>query len=600
MKRTEYPRPQFVRKSWLCLNGTWDFDFDDENLSAAQHWESDNHPLTQQIQVPFCFESKLSGIHDTTIHNRIFYKRSFSIPEEWNSQRILLHFEAVDYMCTIFINGTPCATHTGGNVGFCVDITDYLKPDGEQSLAVAVYDPAKDETIPRGKQFWEEKSASIWYTRTSGIWQSVWLEPVNIYHIDHLRFTPDIDHDTVTIETEFSAYTEDMYLEVDISFKGETICKDRYLVNNPHIFMRCIHLAKDHIFYSQTHGSKRLWSPENPALYDITLRLIVDGQVVDDINSYFGMRKIHTKDGITYLNNRPYYFKFVLDQGYWPDGILTAPSDEDFVTDIRMMKEMGFNGCRKHQKVEDARFLYHADKIGFLVWGEMAAACLFTEKGIASYANEWFEILRRDYNHPSIIAWVPFNESWAVPNIERCVREQNQSIGMYYLLKSLDSTRLVISNDGWEMTKSDICAIHNYSHGSTNEPEKQDFFERTMTDKKLLLSTTHAGRSIYAEGYSYQGEPILITECGGINYRSNYSSNWGYTSATNEADFLQQYEHVIHTILHSDIIYGFCYTQLSDVEQETNGLLTYDRVPKCDPEKIRRINSLYRHNIVIE
>ena len=246
------------------------------------------------------------------------------------------------------------------------------------------------------------------------------------------------------------------------------------------------------------------------------------------------------------------------------------------------------------------KFLYHADKIGFLVWGEMAAACLFTEKGIASYANEWFEILRRDYNHPSIIAWVPFNESWAVPNIGRCVREQNQSIGMYYLLKSLDSTRLVISNDGWEITKSDICAIHNYSHGSTNEPEKQDFFERTMADKKLLLSTTHAGRSIYAEGYSYQGEPILITECGGVNYRSNYSGNWGYTSATNEADFLQQYEHVIHTILRSDIIYGFCYTQLSDVEQETNGLLTYDRVPKCDPEKIRKINSLYRHNIVIE
>lgn len=600
MKRTEYPRPQFVRKNWLCLNGTWDFAFDDEGLSTTEHWESDAHSLNLQIQVPFCFESRLSGIHDTSIHDRMFYKRSFTIPEEWKGQRILLHFEAVDYKCTVFVNEKACVTHTGGNTGFFADITDYLKPEGEQTLAVSVYDPAKDETIPRGKQFWEEKSASIWYTRTSGIWQSVWLEPVNPYHISHVRFTPDIDHDTVTIEAEFSSYTENMYLEADISFRGEPICRDRYLVNNQNVFSRSVHLAKDHVFYSLPHGGKRLWSPENPALYDITLRLIVNGETVDTADSYFGMRKIHTKDGVTYLNNRPYYFKLVLDQGYWPDGILTAPADEDFITDIRLMKEMGFNGCRKHQKVEDARFLYHADKMGFLVWGEMAASCLFTEKGVAAYANEWFEILRRDYNHPSIVAWVPFNESWAVPNIGLCTRQQNQSIGMYYLLKSLDSTRLVISNDGWEMTKSDICAIHNYSHGSSNEPEKQAFFQRTMEDKNLLLSDTHAGRSVYAKGYSYEGEPILITECGGINYHSDYSGNWGYTSATDEADFLQQYEHVIRSILHSDAVYGFCYTQLSDVEQETNGLLTYDRVPKCSPEKIRKINSLYRHNIVID
>ena len=600
MKRTEYPRPQFVRKDWLCLNGTWDFSFDDEGRSAAEHWERDSHTLDRQIQVPFCFESKLSGIHDTSIHDRMFYKRSFTVPEEWKGQRILLHFEAVDYECTAFVNEIPCITHTGGNTGFCADITDYLKPESEQTLAVSVYDPARDETIPRGKQFWEEKSASIWYTRTSGIWQSVWLEPVNPYHISHVRFTPDIDRDTITIEAEFSSYTENMYLEADISFKGEPICRDRYLVNNRHIFNRTVPLAKDHIFYSLHHGPKRFWSPENPALYDITLRLIVNGEIVDTADSYFGMRKIHTKDGVTYLNNRPYYFKLVLDQGYWPDGILTAPSDEDFITDIRLMKEMGFNGCRKHQKVEDARFLYHADKMGFLVWGEMAASCLFTEKGVASYANEWFEILRRDYNHPSIVAWVPFNESWALPHIGTCIRQQSQSVGMYYMLKSLDATRLVISNDGWELTKSDICAIHNYNHGSSDEPEKQEFFRRTMEDKNLLLSDTHAGRSVYAEGYSYNGEPILITECGGINYHSDSSGNWGYTSAADEADFLKQYEHVIRSILHSDTIYGFCYTQLSDVEQETNGLLTYDRVPKCNPEKIREINSLYRHSIVIE
>lgn len=598
MKKTEYPRPQFVRKNWLCLNGTWDFAFDDENLAGIEHWETDSYILDKKIQVPFCFESELSGIHDTSIHDRVFYKRRFTLPEEWRGQRILLHFEAVDYKCTVFINGTPCISHVGGNVGFCADITDWLKNTGQQTVAVSVYDPARDETIPRGKQFWEEKSASIWYTRTTGIWQSVWLEPVDPCHITHVKFTPDIDCDCVTLEAEFSVYAENMYLEADISFQGEAICRDRYLVCSQHIFRRSIHLSKDHILYTGIHGHGRLWSPESPSLYDITLRLIVNGETVDTVESYFGMRKIHAKDGITYLNNRPYYFKLVLDQGYWRDGILTAPSDEDFVTDIRLMKEMGFNGCRKHQKVEDARFLYHADKMGFLVWGEMASACLFTDNNVTSYAEEWFEVLKRDYNHPSIVAWVPFNESWAIPNVGLCPRQQNQTMGMYYLLKSLDPTRLVIGNDGWEMTKSDICAIHNYNHGCTNEPEKQAFFQRTMKERELLLSCTHAGRSVYAEGYAYDGEPILITECGGINFHAAQSGNWGYTCAADEADFLRQYRHVIHSILASDVIYGFCYTQLCDVEQETNGLLTYDRVPKCDPAKIKEINSLYRHNVV--
>ncbi len=600
MKRTEYPRPQFIRKDWQNLNGTWDFAFDDENRAAAEHWERDSHSLSGKIQVPFCFESSLSGIHDTSMHDRVFYKRRFSIPEEWSGKRILLHFEAVDYQCRVFVNGMLCAAHTGGNIGFCADITDCLSPGSEQSLAVAVYDPSKDETIPRGKQFWEEKSAGIWYTRTTGIWQSVWMEPVDPCHISHVKFTPDIDTDTVLLETEFSGYMDEMYLEADISFQGDVICRDRYLVNNKSIFRRSIHLSKDHIFCGSAHGKQRLWSPENPALFDVTFRLVANGVVTDTVESYFGMRKIHTKDGITYLNNHPYYFKLVLDQGYWRDGILTAPSDEAFAEDIRIMKEMGFNGCRKHQKVEDARFLYHADRLGFLVWGEMASACLFTDNGITSYANEWFEVVRRDYNHPSIVAWVPFNESWAIPNVDLDKRQQDQTMGMYYMLKSLDPTRLVVNNDGWEMTKSDICAIHNYAHGSTKEPGKQAFFRRAMEDKNVLLSCTHAGRSVFAQGYSYGGEPILITECGGINYNATEDGNRGYTSAADEEDFLRQYEHVVRSILGSDLIYGFCYTQLSDVEQETNGLLTYDRIPKCDPAKIRAVNSLYRHNISID
>lgn len=597
MKRNEYPRPQFVRKEWLCLNGTWDFSFDDGNLAASEHWELDSFQPDRKIEVPFCFESRLSGIGDTSMHDRIFYKRRFTVPENWEWDRILLHFEAVDYQCRIFVNEKLCAQHKGGSCGFCVDITDYLR-EGEQSLAVAVCDPAQDETIPRGKQFWEEKNTSIWYTRTSGIWQSVWLEPVRNIHISHVRFTPDIDNDMVLLEAEFSDYAEDMYLETKITFRGELICQDRFYINNKHIFQRSIHLAKDHIFYRDVHGKCRYWSPENPALYDVSLQLVAAGQVTDRVDSYFGMRKIHTENGITYLNNRPYYFKLVLDQGYWKDGILTAPSDEDFITDIRLMKEMGFNGCRKHQKVEDARFLYHADTMGFLVWGEMAASCLYTEQGVCDYASEWFEIIRRDYSHPSIVAWVLFNESWGVSNIYWDKRQQFQTMGMYYLAKSLDPTRLVLSNDGWEMTKSDICAIHNYSHGTEKEPEKQEFFKKTLQNKDILLSCTHAGRNVYVKGYSHENEPILITECGGINYRSPKDGCWGYTTADSKSGFLRQYEHVITSILQSDLIYGFCYTQLTDVEQETNGLLTYEREPKCDPAEIREINDSYRHNII--
>ena len=592
--REEYPRPQFEREEWLCLNGTWEFDFDDENRAGAEHWESGGHVLGRQIEVPFCFESRLSGIQDTSFHDRIFYRRRFEIPESWKGRRILLHFEAVDYRCRVFVNGRLCAEHTGGNVGFSADITDFLQ-EGMQTVAVAVYDPGRDETIPRGKQFWEEKSAGIWYTRTSGIWQSVWLEPVSPAHIEHVKYTPDLDADCLELEVELSQGGPELCLEVQISFQGEEVCRDRYPVLGRQVLRRRIDLAGEQIFHS---APGRCWTPEHPVLYDVTLRLLAGGKETDRLKSYFGMRKIHTKDGVTYLNNRPYYFKLVLDQGYWPDGILTAPSDQDFVQDIRLMKEMGFNGCRKHQKVEDARFLYHADHMGLLVWGEMAAPTVFTDRGAAAYTREWLEILRRDYDHPCIVAWVPFNESWMIPQVDRDVRQQNYNLGMYHLLKGLDPTRLIVGNDGWEMTKSDICGIHDYSHGSTLEPDKQEFFSRSLRDKELLLSPAHGGKPVYAQGFSYDGAPILITECGGIRYAAAARGTWGYTSAGNEKDFLRQYEHVISSILKSDLVYGFCYTQLTDVEQETNGLLTFDRKPKCAPEKIREINGRYRNSTV--
>lgn len=598
MLRTEYPRPQFVRKEWQCLNGTWDFDFDDMGEAESCHWEKDSHTLSGRIEVPFCFESGLSGIKDTSIHNKCFYKRTFTLPAEWEGKNILLHFGAVDYRCKVYIDEALCGEHEGGSSAFSFDITHCLRDSITiHSLSVSAEDPAADETIPRGKQFWEEKSAGIWYTRTSGIWQSVWLEPVDPVNITRIKMTPDFDHDILDLECTFSKLIPNMALEVTISFGEELICKDSYSINSNTVFKRSIHLAADKIFYTNNHGASRSWTPENPALYDISFTLKSGEGIHDCVKSYFGMRKIHTENGMVYLNNYPYYLKLVLDQGYWPEGILTAPKDEDFQYDIEIMKEMGFNGCRKHQKTEDPRFLYWADKLGYLVWEEVAAACLFTDNSVMRYIKEWMEVLERDYNHPSIVAWVPFNESWAVPDIGRNALQQDYTLSLYHMLKALDPTRLVVNNDGWEQTRTDICAIHNYSHGTAKEPGKQDTFKRFTSDLSILLSPFSAGRSIFAPPYKYQGQPILITECGGIHYNNSENGSWGYTSADSEEDFLKQYSFVIDNIMQSDYIYGFCYTQLSDVEQETNGLLTYEREPKCDPLKIKAINGQYRHNI---
>ncbi|MGF7145075.1 beta-galactosidase/beta-glucuronidase [Anaerotaenia torta] len=600
MLRTEYPRPQFVRKEWQCLNGTWDFDFDDLDQARSCHWEKLSHPLSRKIEVPFCFESKLSGIQDTSVHNRCFYRRTFTLPAKWQDRNILLHFGGVDYRCRVYIDEALCGEHEGGSSSFAFDITHCLDSSlTEHSIAVYVEDPAADETIPRGKQFWEEKSAGIWYTRTSGIWQTVWLEPVDPIHITRIKMTSDFDQDILNLECTFSGLLPGMTLETVITFGEEIISNDCYSVSSSTVFKRSIHLAGDKIFHTNTHGANRSWTPENPALYDIRFVLKQNGRELDRAESYFGMRKIHTENGMVYLNNHPYYQKLVLDQGYWPEGILTAPSDEAFQYDITIMKEMGFNGCRKHQKTEDPRFLYWADRLGYLVWEELPAACLFTDSAVMRYMKEWMEIIERDYNHPSIITWVPFNESWAVPDIGRNALQQDYTVSVYHMLKALDPSRLVINNDGWELTKTDICAIHNYSHGTEKEPGKQKLFQRFTRELPVMLSPCSAGRSIFAPPYKYEGQPILITECGGIRYNNSEQNSWGYTSADSEEEFLKQYRFVIDNIMQSDYIYGFCYTQLSDVEQESNGLLTYHREPKCSPEKIREINSQYRHNVVI-
>ncbi|MBB6283147.1 glycoside hydrolase family 2 protein [Geobacillus subterraneus] len=573
--RPEYPRPQFVRADWMNLNGEWKFEFDDENRGIQEKWYK-NHEYSRTIRVPFCYQSELSGIGVTDFHDIVWYKRTFELPDEWKNKRLLLHFGAVDYRASVWVNGQFVCSHEGGHTPFHAEITHVVK-EGENEIVVRAEDYSKELDQPRGKQYWKENSESIFYTRTTGIWQTVWIEAVAATYLEKVKMTPDVDTDEVLIEYTINSVRENQKLEIEISFEGQLIAKDEvHLVGGKG--SRRIYL---HDF--NVHGPGRLWSPEHPNLYDIVFIIRENGYVVDRVESYFGMRKISVENGVIMLNNRPYYMKLVLDQGYFPKGILTPPSDEDIRKDIQLTKEMGFNGARKHQKIEDPRYLYWADKLGLLVWGEMANSYIYTDEAVKRITSEWQEALERDYNHPSIIVWVPLNESWGVPRLLADQRQQAHALSLYYLTKSLDPTRLVVSNDGWEHTKSDLCTIHDY------EPNKETLKERYRAVETILHSQP-GHRLIYVPGYEYHGEPILVTEFGGIAYKKSHWDGWGYSGAENDEDFAERYYQVVSAMLESPLVQGFCYTQLTDVEQEINGLLTYDRQPKIDLKIIRAIN----------
>lgn len=596
MYRSEYPRPDFVRDEWMCLNGIWGFEFDDDEIGLSEKWYDKEKELSKSIEVPFVFQSKLSKIGDTNFHDIIWYKRKFNIPDKWKGKLIKLNFGAVDYICKVYINGELVGEHEGGNTSFSFDITDFINWE-EEEITVYVYDPSTDETIPRGKQFWIEKSDFIWYTRSSGIWQSVWIEPVDKTNIEKVRFTPDIDRGTIETEIYVSKLNKNLMANIEIKYKDILVHKDILYIND--LYTKVSYdIFNRKIFRSPNHDMGWCWTPETPNLFNVEIKLEHEGKLCDKVETYFGMRKIHTENGIVYLNNRPYYQKLVLDQGYWPNSLITAPSDDDFKKDIELSKAMGFNGCRKHQKVEDKRFLYWADKLGYLVWGEMANSAEYSEEYVRRINKEWVDIVNRDYNHPSIVAWVPLNESWGIKDIGRDKKQQSHSASMYYLTHSLDSTRLVISNDGWELTKTDICAVHNYNHGNCNEIEKYEYFKKSLSNKEEILKSKPAGRSIYANGFKNEGEPIILTEFGGIAYDKSNPDGWGYTVALSEMEFLEDYKRIIDAVYASDIIYGMCYTQLTDVEQEVNGLLTYDRKEKVSLDKIKEINNKWRKNII--
>ncbi|NLZ56674.1 MAG: glycoside hydrolase family 2 [Clostridiaceae bacterium] len=585
-ERARHPRPDFYRKNYRLLNGKWDFAFDDRNIGLKENWQSGEFNFPLRILVPFTYESEASGIGDPGYHPIIWYKRTFTLDEELVGGRVHLKFGAVDYKCDVYVNSEKVVSHEGGYTPFSRDITPFLTA-AENTLVVRVED-SRDTAQPRGKQYWEDGLMGCWYTPCSGIWQDVYLERTDGLSVDYVHVTPDIDTHSAKIEVVLDEMpgNEDVTLEYTVMY-GDRIVR-RVTSNVP---FRRYSISLDMMDANRV-GSLKLWSPSTPHLYELNIKVSVNGRVTDEVSTYFGMRKIEVKNGRVLLNNRPIYQRLVLDQGYWEDSLLTPPSADALKTDVEFIKAFGFNGVRKHQKIEDPRFYYWCDRLGLLCWGELPSAYEYNWDSVKNLSRDMSEFIKRDYNHPSIIAWVPLNESWGVREIYADKAQQNFSIMLYYLCKAQDPTRLVSGNDGWEQTITDISAIHDYV------PSGEGLAKHFATREKVESGSV-SERMCFAEGFvPSEDAAFMVTEYGGIAMtvkgkqgKIANMETWGYHDKVESVEeFLERYKGLTDAIRNLPYCQGYCYTQLTDVIQEVNGLLLPDRTPKVSPKAIAEIN----------
>lgn len=564
--KSGYPRPDFVRKDWACLDGVWEFSFDAPTFD-------------REITVPFAYQSEKSGIGCTEDHEVVWYRRRFGVDaEKLLGKRLLLKFGAVDYEAQVQVNGKPAGSHTGGHTSFELDITDLVR-DGENVLEVCARDGLETDK-PRGKQSWEGEPFGCWYTPTTGIWQSVWLEYAGETYIRRIKITPDMDRNQALCEVFLSgSETTEVELDtvVDSVEAGRELPMGKCRFTCENGYGKCALAFPD----LDIRRDKIIWSPDHPNLIYVTAK-VLGGTYEDTVRTYFGMRSVSFKGNTFYLNGDVLYQRLVLDQGYWKESLLTPPDEEAIQEDIRLTKEMGFNGVRKHQKIEDPRYYYWADRMGLLVWGELPSSYRYNDTMVRRSVHEMMEFIERDFNHPCLIAWVPVNESWGVRNVKSNRQQQYYTDLMVALIKALDPTRSVSGNDGWEQTEqTDIFAIHDY--GLMPETlHKYDQMEEILTGK-----AEH--RALLADGAAYRGQPVMLTEYGGIAF-TDEGDGWGYyNKVRNEEEFIARLEPVTDFLIKSGKFAGFCYTQLTDVMQEVNGLLREDRTPKIPTEKLRRI-----------
>jgi beta-galactosidase/beta-glucuronidase len=581
-----YPRPQLRRSAWNNLDGTWRFAFDPD---LRHRVPADVRSWSHEIQVPFAPEATLSGIGDRGFHPACWYQREFDIPAELGAaraQRLLLHFGAVDYHTIVWINGIPVVEHFGGHTPFQADITLALRPGAPQQLTVWAEDDPHDLEKPRGKQDWRLHPHAIWYPRTTGIWQTVWLECVPRTYIAALRWTPNVERWEISLSAFTAGEPEgDLRLSVRLSCGGRILADDSYTVVGNEVHRR-IGLSDPGI---DDYRNELLWSPETPTLIDARVQLLHNGAVVDTVESYTALRSIAVQRERILLNGRPYNMRLVLDQGYWPDGLMTAPSEEALRRDVELAKTMGFNGVRKHQKIEDPRYLYWADKLGLLVFGEMPSAYRFTSKSIKRLLLEWTEVLERDVSHPCIVIWVPFNESWGVPELSNLPAPRDAVAAFYHLTRTFDPTRLVIGNDGWESSATDIIGIHDYD---TDPHHLRARYGPEVKPQEVVDRRWFGGRILTLDGYPHRGQPICLSEFGGIAYcgpgHDSAPDAWGYAQTVSQEEYEQLSCALIEVARTTGMFSAFCYTQFADTFQEANGLLYADRTPKMPLERIRQ------------
>lgn len=566
--RPEYPRPQFERTDWVNLNGQWTFEMDFGSSGEQRGW-TNTKGLSKKITVPFCPESELSGIGYTDFIPCVWYQRNINIPAEWNGKKILLHFGAADYETKVYVDGKMVGEHKGAGSSFNFDITSYVKAGQQANLVVRVYDNLRGGMQPGGKQCTALYSAGCSYTRVTGIWQTVWMEAVNEQALKNVFAIPDIDQQQLVVRPEFYNEGNDNTLTVEVKDGKKTVAKRTSQASNQSTIVLPIKNA-------------HLWSPEDPYLYDVKYTVKnAQGEVIDEVSSYMGMRKVHISGGYFYLNNKPYFQRLVLDQGYYPDGIWTAPSDEALRQDIEMSKAVGFNGARLHQKVFEERYYYWADKLGYLTWGEEASWVLNinNELAVRNFLTEWAEIVVRDRNHPSLVTWTPLNETWnATPGVY--VRFVND---LYALTKAIDPTRPINDASGDSHVKTDIWSVHDY----TREP-----------DKLIANHTIKAGvepyRNMKDKDFlsNYAGQPYMVDEFGGLPWipKEERANSWGYGANIDTVEeFYSILEKEIDALKACKHVVGFCYTQITDVEQEKNGIYYYNRKPKFDTARVKAI-----------
>jgi beta-galactosidase/beta-glucuronidase len=586
-----YPRPQLVRRAWADLDGTWTFRHDDADAGLDAGWAA-GVPVGEVITVPFPPESPASGIEEPGFHPVVWYARSLTAADlaaagrSAAAPRVLLHLGAVDYRASVWVDGSYAGGHEGGHTPFTLDITALVAGDGDHLLVVRAEDDPHDMAQPRGKQDWHEQPHAIWYHRTTGIWQTVWLEAVPATSIERVRWTPAGHHavdlavavrgpvlpgSRLRVALRFDERDEDLgTVEVTVPRGGR-----RVEVSVP--------LAR------QRNGQAEdelHWSPEHPRLVDATVTLLdPDGRTTDEVASYLGVRTVGVAGGRFLLNSRPYDVRSVLNQGFWPESHLAAPSRDALREEVELIKRLGFTACRIHQKIEDPRFLYWADRLGLLVWGEAPAAYEFSPTAVQRTTREWLDAVERDVSHPCIVTWVPHNESWGIQHVVDDPAQQAFCRALADLTRALDPSRPVVANDGWEQPSTDIVTIHDYEgDGAVLGRRYADATARGVVTAGIAPSV----HPQFVGGAVDEGQPYMLTEFGGIAFRPDLSEDgWGYTAATDAEDWLARLTSLYDGVRASTLLAGTCYTQLTDTLQETNGLVTADRKPKAPVERIR-------------